>query len=223
MRSEQSCILFNFGELCWGLSTNPTRLIRKEDIVTDGFTPWEHEEVEAFFRTHEQGSMAHMAMTFLIHAAHRRADLAILGLRHIETICGEEVLKFQPQKTRKTGGNSVTVPMTASLRDAIDASYVSGDAYIKSSLGTPFTPESLGSKMSEWVQEAGLRSELSCHGMRKTVGIDMVETGASLYEIMAALGHISPKASLVYIKEADRRKLSQSAAAKSTLSQFITR
>ncbi|WP_412553195.1 tyrosine-type recombinase/integrase [Shimia sp. MIT1388] len=215
--------LFRYGEQRWGLSANPSRLIRKEDIVTDGFTPWEREEVEAFFRTHERGSMAHMAMTLLIHAAPRRADLAILGPSHIETIRGEEVLKFRPQKTRKKSGVSVIVPMTASLRDAIDASYDGGDTYIRSSRGTPFTPESLGTKMSEWVQEAGLRPNLSCHGMRKTVGIDMAENGASLYEIMAALGHTSPKASLVYTKEADRRKLSQSAAAKSTLSQFITR
>lgn len=113
--------------------------------------------------------------------------------------------------------------MTASLRDAIDASYNGGDTFISPSLGKPFRPESLGNKMSEWLRQTGLRPELSCHGMCKTVGIDMAENGETLFETMAALGQTSPKASLVYTQEADRRKLSQSAAAKSTLSQFITR
>ena len=59
---------------------------------------------------------------------------------------------------------------------------------------------------------------LACHGMRKTVGINLAENQASSYEIMATLGHSSAKVTEIYTKAADRRKMATRAASKSTLS-----
>jgi len=48
--------------------------------------------------------------------------------------------------------------------------------------------------MAEWRDQAEVRNTVSCHGMRKTVGINLAENEVTEYEIMAVLGHTSPKA-----------------------------
>lgn len=45
----------------------------------------------------------------------------------------------------------------------------------------------------------------------------MAENEATPYEIMAALGHSSPKVTRVYTEAADRRRLSSQAASKANL------
>lgn len=51
------------------------------------------------------------------------------------------------------------------------------------------------------------------------MGINMAENDATEYEIMAFLGHTSPKATRIYTEEANRRKLARAATEKATLSQ----
>ena len=59
-------------------------------------------------------------------------------------------------------------------------------------------------------------SRVASHGMRKTVGINLAEHEASPYEIMATLGHSSPKVTEICTRAANRRKLASGAASKST-------
>ena len=48
----------------------------------------------------------------------------------------------------------------------------------------------------------------------------MAENGATEYELMAALGHTTPKVTEIYTRAANRAKLSMQAASKSTLSSI---
>jgi len=62
--------------------------------------------------------------------------------------------------------------------------------------------------MRKWIDGAGLPKENSAHGIRKTTGSIFAESNYSQFQIMAAHGHSSPKASEIYTREAKRRVLS---------------
>ncbi len=59
------------------------------------------------------------------------------------------------------------------------------------------------------------------HGIRKAVGTILAEAGCTLYEIMALHGHGDPKASEIYTRSVDRRKLVESAMGRIDLGNIM--
>jgi len=212
--------LFRYAEKHWGLKPNPALEIEKRKVITQGFEPWEPEDLQQFFKTHEFGSMAHLAMMLLIEVAPRRSDLVRLGPANLEKIDDQPHIRFTPQKSENKTAIPVTVPISPALMAAIAATPTGPHTFLVTAYGHPFTAEGIGNKMAQWRDAAGVRSSVACHGMRKSVGINMAENDASPYEIMAALGHSSPKVTQVYTEAANRRKLAGKAASKSTLGQL---
>lgn len=117
----------------------------------------------------------------------------------------------------------MTVPISDRLLKTIDDTATGDSTFLVTSFGHLFTAAGFGNKLAQWRDEAGVRPSVATHGIRKSVGINMAENGATPYEIMAALGHSSPKVTKVYTEEADRRKLAAKAASKSTLSTLVTK
>ncbi|MBO9474016.1 tyrosine-type recombinase/integrase [Shimia sp. R10_1] len=214
--------MFRFAEKHWGLRPNPALEIEKRKVVTRGFEPWETHDIQTYFNTHTYGTKAHLAMMLLLEAAPRRADIVKLGPPHLEQDNGVTQLKFVPQKTENKSAIPVTVPISDRLLRAIDDTATGENTFLVTSFGHPFTAAGFGNKLAQWRDEAGVRSSVATHGIRKSVGINMAENGATPYEIMAALGHSSPKVTKVYTEEADRRKLAAKASSKSTLSALVT-
>jgi integrase len=50
------------------------------------------------------------------------------------------------------------------------------------------------------------------HGLRKNAGIMLAENGATVPQVMAALGHKTPKMALYYCRLANQKKLADQAA-----------
>ncbi|WP_299146048.1 tyrosine-type recombinase/integrase [uncultured Tateyamaria sp.] len=211
---------FKYARVHWGLKPNPAEEIEKRKVVTNGFEPWEHEDINQFFKTHPLGSTAHLAMMLLLNAAPRRSDLVRLGPTNIIHIDGLPHLKFVPQKTEHTSAIPVTIPISDELQAAFDKTTTGDDTFLITEYGHPFTAEGFGNKLASWRDAAGVRSCVATHGLRKSVGIDMAENDATPYEIMAALGHSSPKVTKVYTEAADRRKLSSKASKKANLTKL---
>jgi integrase len=212
--------LFRYADKHWGLKPNPASEIEKRKVVTRGFEPWEPEDIQQFFQAHKLGSMAHLAMMLLIEVAPRRSNIVRLGPANLEKIEGQPHIQFTPQKSENKTAIPVTVPISSALMAAIAATPTGEETFLVTGYGHPFTAKGFGNKMARWRDAASLRSSLACHGMRKAVGINMAENDASPYEIMAALGHSSPKVTQVYTEAANRRKLAGKAASKSTLGQL---
>ena len=110
--------------------------------------------------------------------------------------------------------------MSERLITTIEATPTGEETFLVTGFGHPFTAAGFGNKLADWRDAAGVRSTFATHGIRKSVGINMAENQATPYEIMAALGHSSPKVTKVYTEAADRRKLSTRASAKTTLSKL---
>ena len=50
------------------------------------------------------------------------------------------------------------------------------------------------------------------HGLRKNAAVELAEAGATVEELMAVLGHKTPKMALYYCRLADQKKLADQAA-----------
>jgi integrase len=211
--------IFRYAEKHWGLRPNPAQEIEKRKVVTRGFEPWEIDDIQTYLDTHTHGTTANLAMMLLLEAAPRRADLVKLGPKNIVKTKGVTQLKFVPQKTEHKSAIPVTVPISDRLLTAINDTVTGKDTFLVTSFGHPFTAAGFGNKLAQWRDGAGVRPSVATHGIRKSVGINMAENDATPYEIMAALGHSSPKVTKVYTEEADRRKLAAKASSKSTLSR----
>lgn len=56
--------------------------------------------------------------------------------------------------------------------------------------------------------------EYSMHGLRKNAGMELALAGCSVPEIMAVLGHKSPKMAIFYVKQAEKKLLGRTATIK---------
>lgn len=209
--------LFAYSASNWGMRPSPAAMIAKKEVATDGFAPWSEDDLKRYFEHHQSGTKAHLTMMLLMRVAPRISDLVKLGPKHIVEIDGHRYLHFKPQKTKSV---AVTVPITPDLQEAIDATSTGEETFLITAYGQPHSAKAFCSKIAQWRREAGISEQLSAHGMRKTVGINLAENGATEYQLMAALGHTTPKVTEVYTRAAKRRDLAIAAAAKSTLCSF---
>ena len=102
---------------------------------------------------HPVGSMARLALALYLNLGVRKSDVVRIGPRHIRD---GELTDFQPQKTSRTGGKLITVPLLEETKALIAATPLTGtETFLVTSFGKPFTANGFGNKMAEWCKEAG--------------------------------------------------------------------
>ncbi len=213
--------MFKFGVEIGYLATDPSSDVKGNSKVTDGFRPWTVEEVRSFFKKHPVGKKAHLALSLLIITACRRSDLVLLGPGHIQTIDGKPFLAFVQEKTGFKDRTKVVVPLVDALARAINATATGDKTFLITDYGKPFSKNGFGNRFRTWCRDAGLPDQLSSHGIRKAVGAILAEAGCTQFEIMAVHGHGDPKASEIYTRSVDRRKLVESAMGRIDLGTII--
>jgi integrase len=62
--------------------------------------------------------------------------------------------------------------------------------------------------------QPGDEETYSMHGLRKNAGVELAMAGCTVPEIMAVLGHKSPKMAIFYVQQVNKEKLAETAAAK---------
>jgi integrase len=76
----------------------------------------------------------------------------------------------------------------------------------------PYTRDSLGHRIKDALIANG-DEQYTAHGLRKNAGIMLAENGATVPQIMAALGHSTPKLALYYCRLAQQQTLNDQAVA----------
>jgi integrase len=74
---------------------------------------------------------------------------------------------------------------------------------------TPFDTASFGNWFRERCREAGVRKELSIHGLRKAACRRLAEAGCTPHEIMAISGHTTLKEVTRYTNKVDRKHMAR--------------
>ncbi|WP_164661344.1 site-specific integrase [Tropicibacter sp. Alg240-R139] len=208
--------LFKYGNEYHGL-IDPAAALKKKKVTTDGFPPWYDDDIKRFFSTHKRGTKAHLALMLLIHVSPRRKDLVRLGPNNLVRRGEDWVIRFTPDKSKRATGVVVEVPAHPDLLSAISAMKSNTETFLARDDGHPYVPGTIGNYIQRWREQAGIQTGVSAHGTRHTRGIDLAENEATEYEIMACLGHTSPRATIRYTKEAKRRKQAMNGTKKSTL------
>jgi len=96
---------------------NPARATRPYRMTGTGFHSWEEREIARFFVVHKPGSLAHLAVTLLFYAGAVRVDAVQLGPDNLKA--GR--IEYRRQKTYRTGGTKVSIPVYTDLADVLMA------------------------------------------------------------------------------------------------------
>lgn len=203
--------VFKHGVLAGLVQGNPAREVEYIRSRGDGFHSWTPAEVEQYEATHPVGSKARLAFAVALYTGQRRSDVVRLGPRHLH----DGLLTFTQVKNGRSKPVTLTLPMVPELARIIAATpgASSGQAFLLSERGTPYTAESFGNKFREWCNEAGL-PHCASHGLRKAAAKRLAELGCTYHEIAAVTGHRSLKEVQRYTLGADQKRLAQSALAR---------
>ncbi|CAN5126393.1 tyrosine-type recombinase/integrase [soil metagenome] len=190
---------------------NPAAGVAFLDRQTEGFPPWSLEDVERYRAHWPLGTRQRLAMELLLCTGLRRGDAVRLGRQHVRD--GVACLKAE-----KTGALLyVTVkPILAAVIEAGptgDLTYIAGDSRRAQS------KESFGNFFREWCNAAGVKA--SAHGLRKLAASLMAEGGATENELQAFFGWTTNSQSLIYTRDANKRKLAKSGSEKLNVNSSI--
>lgn len=200
----------------WGVErghckSNPAAAIKVVYKNQGGAKPWTVDDLQAFRKAHQPGSMAYLCLTLFMFTACRIGDAYWLGRGQEIRREGQTWLAWQPTKA---GSPFVEIPMLPPLQRAIQSQGLVGKAYLMTELGQPFaSAEALRNKLRKWCSQAGIEGK-SSHGIRKAAGHLLALHGATQYEIMSVHGHAQASTSEVYTAGVERVRLAKQATQK---------
>lgn len=196
-------LLFNFAikhDLC-GQKHNPAALADRRKENADGFYTWTDADIAKYLDHHAAGTKARLALMIFLRTGAARQDAAAMGWQNVK---GNRIT-YRRGKT----GVEATLPILEDL--AAELAFVPRDQmlFLSHGRGLPYTPESLGNWFRDQCSAAGL-PKCSAHGLRKAGAVQLAEAGGTELEVMAFLGHSSPKEGSTYTKRASRGTLGDS-------------
>lgn len=183
------------------IETDPTHRIKYHPGF-DGYRAWTDDERARYEARWPLGTMARTAYACGLYTGSRRGDVA--RLKWIE-LAGESFSLVQG----KTGKHLV-LPILPALREALDAAPRTGEYVLGTKYGTARSADTLTNNFIQWTTAAGLKG-CTLHGLRKTLGKILAESGATTRELMDALGHDNIAHAELYSREAEQEAMAKSA------------
>ena len=170
-----------------------------------GFHSWTEDEITTYRKRHAPGTKARLALELILQTGHARADAVRMGRQHVKS--GK--LSMRRQKT----GVQFDIPLLLELVAELSLHPKTEQlAFLVTEQGKPFTAAGFGNWFADRCREAGVPGR--AHGLRKASAIRHALNGATAFELMAWHGWRTIGEAQRYVEEANRTKLSESAAAK---------
>jgi len=192
--------LFNWAIASDLADTNPANGVTKIN-KSDGFHSWREHEMEVFRAAYPIGSTARLAFEIMLNLGVRRSDLVMLGPKNLV----KSRIEFRPSKSTGAAPRPlISLPVTADLQKALDATRHIGKTFLVNEYGHAFTSNGFGNKMRQWCDDAGL-PDCSSHGLRKASATILAEAGATEHQLMAIFGWSDSKMAQHYTKSAQSK------------------
>ena len=186
---------------------NPTIRIRRHyQHDGEGHLVWPDEVIEAF----DKNCPWHLKFVRmgLHYTGQRGGDVAKMKWSDFD---GERIYVVQ-QKTGKKLWLKCPKPLLDVLRreqQRTNREYIFVHAY-----GEPFAnAQTLSHSIRNRLEALGIEG-YTMHGLRKNAGMELAEAGAEVMEIMAVLGHKTPKMAMYYCEQARQVRMNENAVAK---------
>jgi len=197
---------------------DPTKDVRPVRVAKSrGHMTWEQLEIEAYRNTHAVGTVARLALELMLNIAARRGDAWELGPQHIKN--GK--LVWRPNKTKRSTGKLLSIPILPEFQAALDAIPVKDAAFLVTDYGRRFkSAAAFGNKFADWCRQAGLKPvkcddgrvrSYRAHGLRRAALMALVRARCDVWEIMAVSGHSTLSQVQVYIDEFNREQKAEDA------------
>ncbi|MBX6426836.1 MAG: tyrosine-type recombinase/integrase [Variibacter sp.] len=164
-----------------------------------GWKAWSDDARAAFERHWPLGTTPRLAYALALYFGHRRSDIAKVKWSDLEEGGGNVVQR----KTRA----ALWIPMHPELARTLEAAERKSEYVLLTRHGQPFSRKGLSVRMRAWTKAAGLPPGHTLHGLRKTLGKKLAESGATTRQIMAILGHRDIAHAELYTREAEQRRL----------------
>ncbi|OWJ78545.1 tyrosine-type recombinase/integrase [Haematobacter genomosp. 1] len=191
---------------------NPARLVKPYRVASEGIHTWDEGEIARFYEVHKDGTVAHRAMVLMLYTGAARVDAVKLGWANIKPTEDGYRLLYRRQKTVKTNGEMVNIPIHPDLWAVIEP-LPKDRPFLVTAYGKSRSPTGLGKRLRAWCDEANL-SECSSHGLRKACARRLAEAGATANEIMSVTGHKTLSEVQRYTAAAMREELADAAMQK---------
>ena len=187
------------------IAVDPTHRLRYRPEYK-GWRAWTDGERRAFERHWPVDSTPRLAYALALYTGQRRSDVSTMRWDDISD-GGMEIVQ------RKTG-KALWVPLHPDLVAVLDATPRRHDVILVTHYGEPFSEKSLGMRMQAWTTAAGIGPGATLHGLRKTLGKLLAESGATTREIMDILGHDDIAHAELYSREAEQKRLARAGMGK---------
>jgi integrase len=192
---------------------DPTQGVVKDKAAkSDGHIAWTEASVATYRAHHALGTRERLALEIMLNLGVRRSDAYRIGPGDIKA---GWLMDFVPQKTARTTGKKLSLPIRPELAAAIAAmSVVSTATYLVTDHGKPFASEaSFGNWMRKAYDAAGL-PDCANHGLRKLAAIRLALAGCTAPELCKVFGWSTLAQAQVYIDQADQMRMAEQAMAR---------
>lgn len=184
-------------------SDDPTLHIKK--LKEGEHHTWSEEQLQAFEERWPVGTVQRTAFALLVFTGQRIGDVAKMSWRDV-SLDGRRV-KVTQEKTN----TKLDLTLHDDLRAILATCKQDIGPILITAHGKPFAKKGLGNKMADAFDAAGLPKECVTHGLRKAAARRLADAGCSTHEIASVTGHKSLAEIERYTKEANQRRLSDSA------------
>jgi integrase len=193
-----------------------------------GHKAWPIEDRDRFEAFWPLGSMPRTVYEAALWLGVRRCDLGVLrrswrAVRTVRIDGAARQLDSFAVPVKKTG-DTLILPVTPMLAEALDAIPLSSsDFYILTRWGAPRSIKALTGAMADWTKAAGIEPGRTLHGLRKSLGKMLAESGATTKEGQKVLGHATLQQNELYGREADQARLAAQGMDKVTVLHLANR
>lgn len=175
-----------------------------------GWRAWTDTEREAFEARWPVGSTPRTAYGLALWLGNRRSDVARVKWSWFDF--KRNTVSFETKK----GEKSLVLPLTPMLREILAPLPRTNEFVLVTAYDKPFSEKSLTGRMADWTNSAGMPKGCTMHGLRKTLGKMLAETGASTRQLMETLGHDDIQHAELYSRAAEQERLAKDGMSKVT-------
>jgi integrase len=180
--------------------SNPTADIDRRYRTACPHRPWPQAVQRRFLEV--ASSSVRLAFYMLLYTGQRRADIVHLKW----TSYDGRSLRLVQSKT----GQAMAIRVHSVLRLILDQTPRVHENILTHGRARPYSPDTLSGAFKRILRMIDA-SQYTLHGLRKTTSVLLAELGRSEYEIMAVLGHSTPKMAAYYCRQARRTELTNAA------------
>ncbi len=150
------------------IEVDPTASV-KYKIGYTGWRAWTDDERVAYEKRWEIGTTPRLVYALGLYTGNRRADICRLKW--------SDVTDTEIHVVQEKTGKELWLPIHPALSACFAATPRRSETVLLTQRGEPFSDKALGMRMMRWTAAAGIEKGATIHGLRKTLGKMLAESG----------------------------------------------